>query len=348
MEKREFVMLAQNWDPLKNKTEGSFLSEKLDGMRAIWIPQTRGMNFTHVMFANTNRDDREHVCTGLWTRYAKPIFAPTWFLDQFPTDHCLDGELYCGRGKFQEVMSICKKHKPEEEMWRGVSFLAFDIPSYSQIFIPGRINNPNFAEKIIPNGAATQFGIDVFHDWYKPRRFALNYQTLAKKFPMGVIPGKVCVHEQTQLSFSRFDAEALVETRLRQVLDLGGEGLILRRPHSEWQPRRSLELLKVKRTHDMEGMIVGVTYGTGKLHGMMGSLRVRLANGKEFDLSGFTDAERELKYEYRGEANSMPSMYTTSDVCKYFTVGDSVTFAYRELTDSGLPKEARYIRKYEV
>ena len=33
---------------------------------------------------------------------------------------------------------------------------------------------------------------------------------------------------------------------------------------------------------------------------------------------------------------------------QHFRIGQTVTFVYRELTDDGIPKEARYLRKRDV
>lgn len=351
MQKREFVMLAHTYNPSKCKTEGSFLSEKLDGLRCVWIPETRGMDFQRIPFSNTNRDDREHVCTGLWSRYGKPIFAPNWFLDKLPTAHCLDGELFVGRKQFQVATSIAKKHKPRDEEWRNIGYYIFDVPSYVRLLEAGRINNPNFAEKIIPTNCASQLGVDVTNKWYAPRRFEYNWQYLSKWFPVveaGELKGEIGVLRQERLPTNRFQAEELLEQFVEAVLGKGGEGAILRRPHSLWQPRRTDELMKVKRMQDAEGEVVGYTYGFGKLHGLIGSLRLRATlegNSVEFDLSGFTDAEREIIPEYRNEANLYPGKLVTKTVSNQFKLGDQVTFLYRELTNDGKPKEARYLRK---
>lgn len=351
MDRREMVMLAHVYDAVKHKTEGSYVSEKLDGMRCFWLPQTRGLDFQTVPFANTNRDERNHRCTGLWTRYGKPIFAPDWLLDQLPEEFALDGELYAGRGRFQEVMSVCKKHTPNDEAWRQIGFYVFDIPSYVRLLQPGRINNPNFAEKIIPSNAASTLKIRVDDPWYEPRRFENNWLYLSKRYLVaetGELRGQWGVLKQEQLPMNRFMAEGVVQDMLARVIGAGGEGLILRRPHSLWNPIRSTEVLKVKRLEDAEGTVVGFTYGFGKLHAMIGSVRLRtdFGNGPvEFDMSGFADNERIVIPEYRSDANLHPGKFTDQDVSVSFKLGEQITFQYRELTDAGKPKEARFLRK---
>jgi DNA ligase-1 len=82
---------------------GWLLSEKYDGINATW--------------------DGDGC---LWSRNNKPINAPQWFLDQFPKDQVLHGELWVGRGKFQEVVSICRKKQPIDDEWKRVKFMLFE------------------------------------------------------------------------------------------------------------------------------------------------------------------------------------------------------------------------------
>lgn len=96
-------MLAKKYEPKKHNIDGWLMSEKLDGMRAVW-------------------DGKE-----LRTRTGKPIYAPEWFTSQIPKVHWFDGELFLGRGKFQELISITRSHKKDKE-WEKVQYVVFDLP----------------------------------------------------------------------------------------------------------------------------------------------------------------------------------------------------------------------------
>lgn len=100
-------MLAKTYEG--QDPTGWMMSEKLDGVRAIW----------------TGFD--------LITRNGKPIHAPQWFLDQLPLGICLDGELTCGRGLFQRTVSIVRKIKPTEE-WHDIIYMVFDAPDSTNRF----------------------------------------------------------------------------------------------------------------------------------------------------------------------------------------------------------------------
>ena len=113
---------------------------------------------------------------------------------------------------------------------------------------------------------------------------------------------------------------------LARVEALGGEGLMLREPRSEYVAGRSSTLLKVKTFHDDEAEVIGHQAGLGKHKGRLGALLVKLKNGIEFAVgTGFKDAER-------------------SDPPK---IGATITFRYQEYTDAGVPRFPSYVRLRE-
>jgi DNA ligase-1 len=112
---------------------------------------------------------------------------------------------------------------------------------------------------------------------------------------------------------------------LQRVLAEGGEGLMLHRADAPYQSGRSAVLLKVVPEREAEAMVVGHIAGKGALRGRMGALRVRSAAGVEFVLgSGFDLAER----------RDPPP------------IGSRVTYRYRELGQNGVPRFARYLRRF--
>jgi len=114
--------------------------------------------------------------------------------------------------------------------------------------------------------------------------------------------------------------------RLDEVLRAGGEGLMLHRADALWQPGRSTALLKLKPLHDAEAIVVGHMAGQGKHAGRLGALQVRTPQGQEFLIgTGFSDAQRKAP----------PSE------------GSSVTYRFRGLTATGLPRHASFLRVYQ-
>lgn len=85
---------------------GDYLvSEKLDGVRGYW---------------NGRR---------LITRGGLPVKAPVWFTSGFPAV-ALDGELWMGRGTFAVLSGTVRRLEPDEDAWRRVRYMVFDLPDH--------------------------------------------------------------------------------------------------------------------------------------------------------------------------------------------------------------------------
>lgn len=329
---REPVMGApsKGWDPKIDRTAGMYMSEKLDGMRCLWIPCTRGLDIANVPFANRAKDKRDFTCTGLWSKYGKIIHCPEWFTAGFP-DYPLDGELFGGRKKFQGTMSVVKELVPNEDSWKGITFQVLDTPTYAELWLDGRCNNTQYKYDFDQKSLLTYFD--------KPNKqsliFDYNYRIALRDLRQTAY---LKIHEQIMLSTVTATAVEQVREHLKFIVDAGGEGLILRHPASNWKPYKERYVLKVKPHEDAEGTIIGFRAGTGKLEGMMGSLKLKF-NDKIFELSGFTDDERSLNY-----CNVSPGEELQGQASAIFTIGEQITFTYRELSDDGVPKEARFLR----
>jgi DNA ligase-1 len=317
---REYLMAAQTYSD--HFILGCLMSSKLDGMRAFW---DGGVSRGHTDCPWSN--DKGVVATGLWSRYGKVIHASNTFLDGLP-EFPLDGELYLGVGKFQEVMSVCRRHQPDSR-WNDIRYFVFDAPTWDQFFTTGQINNTFCKMQIDQRVCST---------WKKlpkcspPLPFNKKAEWLYHLDYDQVVPvGQKVVDSLEQ-----------VEQKLGEVLEGGGEGLMFRAPMSFWHPTRSKFLLKYKPYKDAEGVIVGYRWGEGKYRGKLGSMIIDW-NGVVFDLSGFTDKEREVVYHIA--AVKPGQLIPASIECLHFTRGDLVTFKYRELSVDGVPKEARYFRK---
>ena len=63
----------------------------------------------------------------LMSRNGNIIHAPSSLTKTLPA-MALDGELYLGRGKFQECMSIVRCHNPNERNWSQIRYMVFDAP----------------------------------------------------------------------------------------------------------------------------------------------------------------------------------------------------------------------------
>lgn len=105
--------------------------------------------------------------------------------------------------------------------------------------------------------------------------------------------------------------------KLDTLVASGGEGLMLHRGGSRYHGGRSLDLLKLKKFDDAEGIVIAHNPGQGRLAGRMGSVTVRTAQGVIVRIgSGFSDAER---------GNPPP-------------IGATITFRHQGFTASGKPR----------
>ena len=118
------------------------------------------------------------------------------------------------------------------------------------------------------------------------------------------------------------DRQAL-RHRLDEVVRGGGEGLMLHRADAPWLTGRNDALLKLKPLQDAEARVVAYEEGHGKYAGMVGALEVEAADGRRFRIgSGLPD-----------ELRRHPP-----------PIGTTITYRYRDLTASGLPRFASYWR----
>jgi DNA ligase-1 len=229
------VMLAHSWEG--QDPSGWWMSEKLDGVRAYWTGEK------------------------LLTRLGNEIHAPDWFLGRLPKT-ALDGELFAGRGKFQETVSIVRKLMPDDAEWRGIAFWMFDAPD-----LPGGFEQRQTALAklmgIVPSRPGTQGGFT-----------GLNYRLLKQE---------------------RCHGREHLDAYMDDVIGNGGEGVMLRAPNSAYERTRTWSLLKCKRMHDAEARVIGYEPGRGKHKGRVGALVCRTATGTvEFKIgTGLSDRERE-------------------------------------------------------
>lgn len=79
------------------------ISEKYDGVRALWDGQT------------------------LRSRAGNVFAAPTWFIAKLPKQ-ALDGELWIGRGQFEKLSGFVRKASPQDDEWRQIKYMVFELP----------------------------------------------------------------------------------------------------------------------------------------------------------------------------------------------------------------------------
>ncbi|KDQ57285.1 hypothetical protein JAAARDRAFT_35922 [Jaapia argillacea MUCL 33604] len=167
--------------------------------------------------------------------------------------------------------------------WKGITFQIFDVPS---------LGSKPFEERL--EYLAQTFGPDGTH---------------------------ACAHFVV-VDHTKATSRDHVLEKLKEIEDLGGEGLMLRKPGSAYEGKRSGTLLKLKTFYDAEAIVTGYVPGKGRHKGSTGALKCKMASGKTFNVgSGLTDKQR----------RSPPS------------VGSIVVYRFQELTRDGVPRFPTFV-----
>lgn len=85
--------------------KGWWMSEKLDGVRGWWTGKQ------------------------LISRKGNVFAVPDWFVQGWPKNVVIDGEIFGGRGKFNETSGIVRRARPGPA-WKQLVFFAFDLPNH--------------------------------------------------------------------------------------------------------------------------------------------------------------------------------------------------------------------------
>ena len=263
---RAFARPASLAEPLLATVHGAHIdpacylvSEKYDGVRGLWDGQA------------------------LRFRSGRTVPAPRWFTERLPRQP-LDGELWLGRRRFDQLSGLVRAQTPDDAGWRELRYMVFELPGAEG----------SFAER------------------------AERIAALARELGWA----QLVAAPQTRVA----DRESL-QRRLAQTVAQGGEGLMLHLASSPCSSGRSDVLVKLKPSLDAEATVVAHHLGRGKYEGLLGALEVRTPEGRRFLIgSGLSDAQR----------RTPPAL------------GSVVTYRYRELTNTGLPRFASFMRMHDV
>lgn len=249
----------------------------------------------------------------------------------------LHGEIWFGRNTFDLCSGMANRLDTSDDAWNNMIFMVFDTPDTRYI-------NLKFEERV-----------------------EIIKKSIGDKFP-NIKP----------VEFTRYDSsKCSIEDILKKIEDLGGEGIVLRKPGSKYEFKRSNNVLKVKSWIFKEAIVTGYLEGTGRLSGMVGSLKVKNDEFGEFKVgSGLNDWQRKnIDNEKRKEIklqkkDLLDDKYykkliedtkqtgkikhdALKNLNKYYismpVIGDIITFRYKETTKFDKPKFPSFIcvRDYE-
>jgi DNA ligase-1 len=267
------VVLPSIWSDTIDPTP-YLVSEKYDGVRGYW--------------------------DGAQLRFksGRVVPAPAWFTSRLPKQP-LDGELWLGRGRFDELSGIVRTGLDRttaqiDADWRRVFYMVFEMPETAgSLPSSERVTTSTFADRA---------------------------ERIKDVVERSAWPQLVAV-AQTHVA----DRNVLAR-RLSETVASGGEGLVLHLASAPYITGRTDALMKFKPSLDAEATVIAYHAGKGKYLGRVGALEVQTPHGRKFLLgSGLSDALRD---------NPPP-------------LGSSITYRYRDLTSTGLPRFATYLRIHE-
>ncbi|MBB1602420.1 DNA ligase [Variovorax sp. UMC13] len=151
----------------------------------------------------------------------------------------------------------------------------------------------------------------------EPGDFTTRLAALRRLLPLPAAPWVLPVAQQ------RATTHAALMAQMKEVVRMGGEGLVLHRGASLYRAERNQDLLKLKPYEDADARVLAHLPGKGRHEGRMGALMVQMPDGRRFKLGGgFSDAQRD----------DPPA------------VGSWVSYRFNGTTAKGLPRFARFLR----
>ncbi len=308
------VMLAKEYELgmfLKKDTskyskppKGWIMSEKFDGYRALF-----------------RYEEVDGVLVGkFYSRNNKSFNAPDWFLESMPPpdllgDYIIDGELWAGRDNFQ-LMGIVRKKVPVPEEWLNIQYQVYDITNAEG----GFVDRLKILKRIVD---------------FTGKSWSLRLKNEEFYIPEGVeIPPPLVFATQ-----KRVTGEKMMKSFYQDIIDNGGEGIMIKHPLSLYKDGRSNEMLKYKPSFDREAEIIDYKMGDpeSKYNGMLGSFICRPLKNHDTYMS--VDKDDDHIFTLSGMDDKIRKNYK-----KTHPKGTIITYECSGFTDKGVPRFGRYLR----
>ena len=308
------VMLAKEYElgfqikkdtsKYSNPPKGWIMSEKFDGYRALFRYEMIDGKLVGVFYS----------------RNGKRFNAPEWFLDSMPPpnllkNYIIDGELWAGRDNFQ-LMGIVRKKVPIPEEWLNIQYQVYDITNIEG----GFVDRLKILKRIV------EFTTKTWSQRLKNEDFYIPDDTK-------ISPPLVFATQK------RITGEKMMKEYYQNIIDNGGEGIMIKHPLSEYKDGRSNEMLKYKPAFDREAVIIDYKMGDpeSKYNGMLGSFICRPLKNHDTYMS--IDEDDDHIFTLSGMDDKIRKNYLKSH-----PVGTIINYECSGFTDKGVPRFCRYVR----
>lgn len=284
--------------------KGWIMSEKFDGYRALFRYEMIDDKLTGVFYSRTG----------------KRFNAPEWFLESMPPsdllkDKILDGELWAGRDNFQ-LMGIVRKKIPIPEEWINIQYQVYDITNEEG----GFVDRLKTLKKIVE---------------FTGKSWSMRLKNEDFYIPEGCeIPPPLVFSNQ-----KRINGEKMMKSFYQDIIDNGGEGIMIKHPLSSYQDGRSNYMLKYKPAFDREAVIIDYKMGdpNSKYKGMLGSFICRPLVNHDTYMS--IDEDDTHIFTLSGMDDKIRKNYLKSH-----PKGTIINYECSGFTDKGVPRFGRYVR----
>ena len=245
------------------------------------------------------------------SRQNKLFHSPNWFKEAMPPGVNLDGELWVGREDFQK-MGIVRKKKPEPTEWVIVKYIVYDLPDLDLPF-EARLKE---LQKVI-------------------KKNTLRWDIIRKDMgePYSSLECPVQIANQTKVK-----SHEHLDTLYQDILEKGGEGVMIKSPDSMYEDKRSNYMLKYKPTYDAEAIIIDYKKGQGKYTGLLGGFVCKQLINHDTYMS--IDEMESHIFTTSGMDDAIRKNYK-----KTHPIGTIISYECSGTTDTGKPRFARYVRK---
>ena len=238
------------------------------------------------------------------SRNNKIYQTPKWFSAIMPPNITIDGELWQGRDRYEDC-GLFRKDTPIDEEWYPVTFRVFDIILLDKPFEERQ---------------------DILSELVETRCTFMQSKYYREQYGKYLPKDYQCPLQLTNQHL--IETEEELKGLFDSIVKDKGEGLMLRKPNSLYEPKKSNTLLKMKPSYDTECKIVGYSPGKGKNDGRLGAFECQLLKGTQtvFKVSGMNDSVRDSYLETH-------------------PIGTIITIKYNDFTKKGIPRFAQYLRK---
>ena len=283
---------------------GWIMSEKFDGYRALF---------------RYEEDDSGYLTKGkFYSRQGKPFQAPAWFLEAMPPpdilgSKVLDGELWAGRDNFQ-LMGVVRKKIPVPEEWVSIQYQVYDITN----------GQGPFSERLNDLNRIVKFTSKAFKIRCKNNEIELPE---TKPSPKPLIFAKQI----------KITDEVMMKSFYKEIIDNGGEGIMMKHPLAKYDNGRSNYMLKYKPVFDREAIIIDYKLGSGKYKGLLGSFICKPLINRDTYMS--VDQDDNHIFTLSGMDDKIRNSFKSSH-----PEGTIITYECSGFTDKGVPRFGRYQR----